>query len=54
MEHRFANALRNKDVDGIMANYERSQNLVFFDVVTRQEFRGWNEYKNDWQSDALR
>jgi ketosteroid isomerase-like protein len=50
LEQRFSVAFKAKDVDGIMANYEHSQNLVFFDVVPRREFLGWDAYKKDWQS----
>jgi ketosteroid isomerase-like protein len=49
LEDRFADAFKAKDVDGIMANYEHSQNLVFFDVVPRREYVGWDAYKKDWQ-----
>ena len=49
LEHRFADAFKAKDVDGVMANYEHSQNLVFFDVVPRREYVGWEAYKKDWQ-----
>ncbi|MBV8116218.1 MAG: nuclear transport factor 2 family protein [Silvibacterium sp.] len=49
LEQRFAEAFKAKDVDGIMANYEDSRNLVFFDVVPRREYLGWDAYKKDWQ-----
>jgi ketosteroid isomerase-like protein len=49
LEHRFTDAFKAKDADGIMANYEHSQNLAFFDVVTRSEYLGWDAYKKDWQ-----
>jgi ketosteroid isomerase-like protein len=49
LERRFADAFRAKDVDGVMANYEHSGNLVFFDVVPRREYLGWDAYKKDWQ-----
>jgi ketosteroid isomerase-like protein len=49
LEHRFADAFKAKDVDGIMANYEHSRNLAVFDVVPRREYLGWNTYKKDWQ-----
>ena len=49
LEHRFAIAFKAKDVDGIMANYEHSQHLVFFDVVPRPEHVGWAAYRKDWQ-----
>jgi len=49
LEHYFADAFKAKDVDGIMANYEHSQNLVFFDVVPRREYLGWDAYKRDWE-----
>jgi ketosteroid isomerase-like protein len=49
LEQRFAEAFKAKDVDGIMANYEHSQNLVFFDVVPRREYTGWDAYRQDWQ-----
>lgn len=50
LENRFAGAFKAKDVNGIMANYDHSPNLVFFDVVPRREYRGWTAYRNDWQS----
>ena len=49
LEERFAAAFRAKDVDGIMANYEHSANLVVFDVVPRSEYLGWDAYKKDWE-----
>jgi ketosteroid isomerase-like protein len=49
LEHRFADAFKAKNVDSIMVNYEHSQNLVFFDVVPRSEYLGWDAYKKDWQ-----
>jgi ketosteroid isomerase-like protein len=49
LEDRFAEAFRAKDADRIMANYEHSPNLVFFDVVPRHEYLGWDAYKKDWQ-----
>ena len=49
LENQFADAFKAKDVDSIMANYEHSQNLVFFDVVPRREYLGWDAYKKDWQ-----
>jgi ketosteroid isomerase-like protein len=48
LEEHFAGAFKAKDVDGIMANYEHSPNLVVFDVVPRREYRGWDAYKEDW------
>lgn len=50
LEHRFAEAFKTKDVDEIMAVYEHSPNLAFFDVVPRREHLGWDAYKRDWQS----
>lgn len=49
LEQGFAEAFKAKDVDRIMANYEHSQNLVFFDVVPRREYTGWDAYRRDWQ-----
>jgi len=49
LEHRFAEAFKAKDVERIMANYEQSPSLVVFDVVPRNEYRGWDAYKKDWQ-----
>ena len=49
LEHRFAEAFKTKDVDAIMANYEHSGDLVFFDVVPRTEHLGWDSYKKDWE-----
>lgn len=50
VEQQFAKAFRAKDADGIMANYEHSPALVFFDVVPRQKYTGWNAYRKDWQN----
>lgn len=49
LERRFADAFKAKDVDSIMANYEHSRNLAFFDVVPRREYVGWDAYKKDWE-----
>jgi ketosteroid isomerase-like protein len=49
LEHRFADAFKAKDVDRIMANYEHSSKLIFFDVVPRSEYTGWESYRKDWQ-----
>jgi ketosteroid isomerase-like protein len=50
LENRFANAFKAKDVNLIMANYEHSPNLAFFDVVPRREYVGWDAYKKDWMN----
>lgn len=49
LENRFGVAFKAKDVDSIMANYKHSPDLVFFDVVPRSEYLGWDTYKKDWQ-----
>jgi ketosteroid isomerase-like protein len=49
LESRFADAFRAKDVDAVMANYEHSPELIFFDVVPRSEYTGWDAYRRDWQ-----
>jgi ketosteroid isomerase-like protein len=49
LEHRFADAFKAKNADEIIANYAHSPNLVFFDVVPRREYTGWDAYKKDWE-----
>jgi ketosteroid isomerase-like protein len=49
LENRLAAAFKAKDLDGIMANYQHSKELAFFDVVPRHEYLGWDAYKKDWQ-----
>lgn len=49
LEDRFAGAFRAKNVNGIMANYEHSRNLIAFNVVPRGEYARWDAYRKDWQ-----
>ena len=49
LEQNFRDAVRAKDVDKIMENYEHGQKLVVFDVVPPREYVGWDAYKKDWQ-----
>jgi ketosteroid isomerase-like protein len=49
LEQNFSDAVKAKDVDKIMANYERGDKLVVFDVIPPREYVGWDAYKNDWQ-----
>lgn len=49
LEQNFGDAVKAKDVDKIMANYERGEKLVVFDVIPPREFVGWDAYKKDWQ-----
>jgi ketosteroid isomerase-like protein len=49
LEQGFAEAVKARDIDKMMAGYERGQKLVFFDVVPRKEHVGWEAYRKDWQ-----
>jgi ketosteroid isomerase-like protein len=49
LEQNFSDAVRAKDVDKIMGNYEPGQKLVVFDVIPPREYVGWDAYKKDWQ-----
>lgn len=42
-------AFENHDVNSIMANYAPGDQLLVFDVVPPREYRGWDNYKKDWQ-----
>jgi uncharacterized protein (TIGR02246 family) len=48
LEDKFAAAFNAKDVNGIMALYSSSDDLVVFDVVPPQQYTGWAAYKKDW------
>ncbi len=50
LEQNFAAAVRAKDINRIMAGYERGPKLVFFDVVPRPVHTGWDAYRKDWQA----
>ncbi|HUA36477.1 MAG TPA: nuclear transport factor 2 family protein [Candidatus Binataceae bacterium] len=50
LENRFAAAVQAKDLDGIMANYTNSDNLVVFDVMPPRQYTGWQAYKDDWKN----
>ena len=50
LEQNFADAVKAKDVDKIMAAYEQGQKLVVFDVIPPREYVGWDAYKQDWQN----
>lgn len=49
LEQNFSDGFKAKDVDKIMANYERGEKLVVFDVIPPREYVGWAAYKKDWQ-----
>lgn len=49
LEARFADAVRARDVDKIMANYTVSDALVVFDVNPPRQYTGWQAYKEHWQ-----
>jgi ketosteroid isomerase-like protein len=49
LEQNFSDAVNARNVDKIMASYEHGPKLVFFDVVPRQDYLGWDAYKKDWQ-----
>jgi len=50
LESRFTAAVHAKDLDGIMANYTNSDDLVIFDVTPPRQYTGWNAYKEDWKN----
>jgi ketosteroid isomerase-like protein len=49
LEDSFAQAVRAKDLDGIMKHYTVSENLVVFDVIPPREYTGWKAYKENWR-----
>ncbi len=49
LEHNFAEAVKAKNLDKIMANYAVSEDLVVFDVVPPLQYTGWTAYKEDWK-----
>lgn len=49
LEQNFSDAVKAKDVDKIMANYQSGAKLVVFDVIPPREYVGWDAYKKDWQ-----
>lgn len=46
----WAKAFRAKDVDGVMAIYTPSQNLVAFDIIPPLEYRGADAYRRDYSA----
>ncbi len=53
IQRRVATAIQHKDADAILANYQRSDSLVIFDLVPPRQYTGWDAWKKDW-SDALK
>jgi len=49
LEDRFASAINAGDIDAVMKNYLPDDNLVFFDVVPREHYRGAGAYRKDWE-----
>jgi ketosteroid isomerase-like protein len=49
LEHNFAEAVKAKNLDAMMANYSNSEDLVVFDVIPPLQYTGWNAYKEDWK-----
>ncbi|MBV8373281.1 MAG: nuclear transport factor 2 family protein [Candidatus Eremiobacteraeota bacterium] len=47
---RFAEAFRNKDLNGVMSLYVHNDSLFAFDVSPPREYVGWNAYRDDWKS----
>jgi len=45
----FSAAFRAKDVNAIMAMYDRSGDLVAFDVSPPLRYVGWDAYKKDYE-----
>jgi len=50
LEAKLADAVKAKDPDKIMANYQNSDDLVVFDVIPPRQYTGWNAYKEDWRN----
>ena len=50
LESKFTDAVKAKDLDKIMANYNNSDNLVVFDVIPPRQYTGWNAYKEDFRN----
>lgn len=44
----FATAFRAKDLDKVMAPYERSDKFVVYDVVPPRQYTGFEAYKKDF------
>jgi len=49
LESRFAAAVSNKDLDGIMKGYAAGQGLFVFDLVPPRQYVGSDAYRKDWQ-----
>jgi len=45
----FSNAVKAKDIDGIMKYYVPDESLVVFDVVPPRQYVGAAAYRRDWQ-----
>jgi ketosteroid isomerase-like protein len=42
-------AFEDHDVNSILASYSPGDQLLVFDVVPPLEYRGWDNYKKDWE-----
>jgi ketosteroid isomerase-like protein len=45
----FSNAVKAKDIDGIMKYYVPDDSLIVFDVVPPRQYAGAAAYRKDWQ-----
>ncbi len=48
IQKRVFTAIQHKDVDGILAEFQRSPSLVIFDVIPPRQYTGWDAWKDDW------
>lgn len=46
---RWAKAFAAKDLNGIMSIYEKSDDLVAYDIVAPLQYRGYEAYKKDYE-----
>lgn len=49
LEANFVAGVQAKDADRIMSNYEKSPDLVVFDLIPPRQYTGWDAFHKDWQ-----
>ena len=42
-------SIQARDVDRVMSHYQKSEDLIAFDVTPPMEYRGWDAYRKDYQ-----
>ncbi|HKN00549.1 MAG TPA: nuclear transport factor 2 family protein [Candidatus Binataceae bacterium] len=49
VEQNFVAGVQAKNADRIMSNYQKSPDLIVFDLIPPRQYTGWDAYRTDWQ-----